>query len=203
MQRILLGTFAGLSDNGYSAGVGFQGLEPRFVSSTYARPWVDHYVEKLYIQQDPTIKFGLHRTGHVTWEKLERAYPESKSFFSDARRFGLLEGNTLSIRVSGQVSILSCSGSTWGADEIRQASASLHALTVLQADPEGQKPVELTEKVKDVLRLMCGGAKDQEISETLNVKVETVRARRRAAFQATETSTIAQLISEVIKNGLI
>jgi LuxR family transcriptional regulator, quorum-sensing system regulator SdiA len=203
MQKTLLETIGSLSECGYSAGIGFRGLEPAFVTATYARPWVDNYVEKLYIQQDPTIKFGLSRTGHITWDKLERAYPDSSDFFSDARGFGLVHGNTLSIRAVGQISILSCSGPAWDAGEVKRASASLHALAVLHAFPDTGKAIELTDRVKDVLRLMCGGAKDQEISELLNVKIETVRARRRAAFQATETSTIAQLISEVIKNGLI
>ncbi len=203
IESFLLGSLAGLSENGFSIGVGFRGAEPHWVRATYSRAWVDNYVAKLYIQIDPTIQFGLSRTGHITWSQLERRQPETAAFFADAKNYGLTGGNTLAIRGTGGISIISCSGKKWTHEEIKQASAALHGLAALHSAPAELQPVDLNEREKDVLRLMCSGLKDQEISEVLGVKIETVRARRRKAMQATETSTIAQLISEVTKRGLV
>lgn len=203
IESCLLGTLSALSDKGFSVGVGFKGAEPHWVRSTYSRAWVDNYVDRRYIQRDPTIQFGLSKTGHITWAQLARIYPDTGDFFDDAKAFGLQGGNTLSIRGPGGVSVLSCSGAHWGSDEVKLASAALHGLAVLHSVPASGQNVELEEREKDVIRLMCSGSQDREISEILGIKIETVRARRRKAMQATETSTIAQLISEVIKRGLI
>ncbi|MVO16822.1 helix-turn-helix transcriptional regulator [Parasedimentitalea huanghaiensis] len=203
IQGVLLRSLETITDGGYSVGVGFQGVEPHFVKSTYSEAWVERYISQRFIQIDPTIQFGLSKTGHFTWAELEAQFPDSKTFFTEARKYGLVKGNTLSIRVEGQVSILSGSGPAWQDQELKIASATLHALAVLAANPNSQNTVLLPDRVKDVLYLMADGVKDKAIADILGIKVETVRARRRSAFQATETVTIAQLMSKVIKNGLI
>ncbi|WP_259973812.1 helix-turn-helix transcriptional regulator [Leisingera aquaemixtae] len=190
-----------ISESGYSIGVGFDGVEPVFVHSTYAQRWVDRYVDQAYLLVDPTIQFGLSSTGWVTWNDLERLFPSSKTFFEDAANYGLVHGNTLAISADGRVSVLSCSGPKWRDEELRIARAALYALHALEYEPS--QSITLTAPVKDVLRMMCNGCKDQEIAENLGVKLETVRARRRTAMQALDAKTSAQLISQVIKFGLI
>lgn len=203
IEDALFYTLNKISEAGYSFGLGFVGLEPSFVKTTYDETWVEHYLKSGYIKKDPTIKFGHARTGHVTWKQLQHLYPDSKDFFEDAVEHGLVEGNTLSMRVEGQVCLLSCSGKPWGDLERREAKACLSALGVLKASPKQTKSFDIPERVLEVLRLMSGGAKDQEIASLLGVKIETVRARRKSAFNLTSTSTTSQLISEVIKAGAI
>ncbi|AZV77917.1 LuxR family transcriptional regulator [Parasedimentitalea marina] len=203
IKSFLFRTLEELSDGGYSVGVGFQGVEPHFVKSTYSSDWVERYIEQNFIKQDPTIQFGLSRSAYATWEDLEKLYPDSKGFFAEARAFGLLRGNTLSVCVRGQVSILSCSGAHWDDAVLRTASAALYGLAVLVADVDTNKYDPLSPREKEVLNLMTTGSKDQEIANILKIKVETVRARRRSAFLATNTTTIGQLMSEVIKKDLI
>lgn len=203
IQGVLLRSLGEISENGYSVGVGFNGREPYFVRSTYEGDWVEHYIANNLILKDPTIQFGLSKAGHTTWQNLEREFPDSIDFFSEARRFGLSKGNTLSVCIQGQVSILSCSGEPWGKNDLCIAKAALLALAVLAADPNVKKCDPLAEREKDVIYLMADGWKDQRIADHLELKVESVRARRRSAFQATGTTTIAQLISKVIKNDLI
>lgn len=201
IRGILLRSLDKISESGYSIGVGFDGVEPVFVHSTYAKRWVDRYVDQAYLLSDPTIQFGLSSTGWVTWKELERLFPSSKAFFEDAATYGLHHGNTLAISADGRISVLSCSGPEWSAEELRIARAALYALHALEFEPSNA--ITLTAPVKDVLRMMCSGCKDQEIAENLGVKLETVRARRRTAMQALEAKTSAQLISQVIKFGLI
>lgn len=201
IRGVLLRSLDQLSECGYSIGVGFDGVEPVFVHSTYSQRWIDRYVDQGYLLIDPTIQFGLSSTGQATWKELERLFPSSRVFFEDAASYGLHRGNTLAISSDGRVSVLSCSGPEWSKEDLRIARTALHALHALEYEPSN--PVTLTEPVKDVLRLMCGGCKDQEIADRLGVKLETVRARRRTALQALEAKTSAQLISQVIKFKLI
>ncbi|KIC35884.1 helix-turn-helix transcriptional regulator [Leisingera sp. ANG-M7] len=201
IRGVLLRSLDQLSECGYSIGIGFNGIEPVFVHSTYSQRWIDRYVDQGYLLVDPTIQFGLSSTGQVTWRELERLFPSSKTFFEDAVNYGLHHGNTLAISADGRVSVLSCSGPEWSSGDLRIARAALHALHALEYEPSN--PVTLTEPVREVLRLMCSGCKDQEIADRLGVKLETVRARRRTAQHAFEAKTSAQLISQVIKFGLI
>lgn len=201
IRGILLRSLEQLSESGYSIGIGFNGVEPVFVHSTYNQRWIDRYVDQGYLMTDPTVQFGLSSTGEATWKELERLFPSSRAFFDDAANYGLRHGNTLAIRADGRVSILSCSGPEWNSDDLRVARAALHALHALEYEPDS--PITLSAPIKDVLRLMCSGCKDQEVADRLGVKLETVRARRRTAMLALEAKTSAQLISQVIKFGLI
>ncbi|MFV1492366.1 autoinducer binding domain-containing protein [Phaeobacter sp. JH18-32] len=201
IMRVHLRTLEEISKKGFSLGVGFDGAEPVFMKSTYSREWIDHYLVQRYFDQDPTIHFGKSATGFTTWEDLRRDYPGSNKFFDDAARFGLGEGNTLSVHVDGQVSILSCSGPKWGDTERRLAKAALYSIHAVHHRSSCRFSIK--EKSKDVIRLMCAGLQDREIAERLGVKLETVRQRRQTAMQAVEASSTAQLISLVIKYGLI
>ncbi|UWQ27284.1 autoinducer binding domain-containing protein [Leisingera sp. M523] len=190
-----------ISECGFSLGVGFDGANIAFLKSTYSREWQERYVAQRYLDLDPTIKFGVAGTGSITWEELRVRYPESERFFDDAARHGLIQGNTLSIHVDGQVSIVSSSGPKWTDAERRLAKAALYTLYSLHH--EQTRHYSISRQAQDVLRLMCAGFKDQEIAERLGVKLETVRQRRRGAMQAVEATSTAQLISLVIKFGLI
>ncbi|MFV1933204.1 autoinducer binding domain-containing protein [Phaeobacter gallaeciensis] len=194
-------TLEAISTNGFSLGVGFDGAEPVFMKSTYSREWIDHYLVQRYFDLDPTIHFGKTATGFTTWDELRLHYPNSNKFFDDAARFGLSEGNTLSIHVDGQVSILSCSGPRWKDTERRLAKAALYTIHAIHHRDSSRFVIK--EKSKDVIRLMCAGCQDREIAERLGVKLETVRQRRQTAMQALEATSTAQLISLVIKYGLI
>ncbi|MDE4175771.1 LuxR family transcriptional regulator [Phaeobacter sp. PT47_59] len=202
IRGVLLKSLEEISQKGFSVGVGFNDAgEPSFVHSSYERAWVDRYVEASYLLVDPTIQYGLCSTGHITWKGLERLYPDTKAFFADAASYGLTEGNTLAFSLDGTTSILSCSGPEWNKNELCVARAALLGLHGLQLE-EGQ-PSQLSSGVKDVLCLMCSGCRDEEISIRLNVKIETVRSRRRSAMISLDAKNSAQLISKVIKFGLI
>lgn len=196
-----LRTLENISERGFSLGVGFDGADLAFLKSTYSPEWQERYVSQRYFNVDPTIKFGLTSTGVTTWDDLKVRYPCSERFFRDAARHGLTQGNTLAVHVDGQVSIMSCSGPRWTEEEQRLAKASLYAVHSLHH--RDTRHHSISKQAQDVLRLMCEGFKDQEIAKKLGVKLETVRQRRRGAMQATEATSTAQLISLVIKFGLI
>ncbi|UWQ93016.1 LuxR family transcriptional regulator [Rhodobacteraceae bacterium M382] len=197
MEPIFFSVLSGLSDQGFSIGVGFSNNEPKWVHSTYAKEWVDTYVEKRFLNFDPTIIHGQKRCGHFTWSELDAKYPDNP-VFREAAKFGLSEGNTLSLNICGSRTIVSCAGRKWNADDVRKAKAAASALHCLQASEP--YPVVATDKELDVLDLMASGLHDREISERLGIKLESVRMRRRRVYEKTGTTSPASVISFAIKN---
>ena len=58
-------------------------------------------------------------------------------------------------------------------------------------------------KEKEVLKLVIEGKTTKEIAETLHKSVHTINSHRKNIFQKTESKTIAELVSNCIKNNWI
>ena len=200
MKSVFLSELSRLSLQGFSIGVAFQNKEPTWVHSTYPEAWVDHYVENRFLIDDPTIFHGQRFTGHFTWSELNRLYP-ANPVFPAAQRFGLNEGNTLSLRMNGLCTILSSAGAAWTYSEMRRAQAAAAGLHALHA-PEPVK-ILLTGKELEGLDLMALGLKDREIADQLGIKLETVRQRRQNSYDKTGARSPASVVSFAIKNGWI
>ena len=197
-RAVFLSILTRLSKKGFSIGVGFDANRPIFVHSTYHKDWEDTYVDRGFLLQDPTIIHGQKHRGHFTWAELEALYPGNPVMRS-ARDFGLTEGNTISLKIDGICTILSCTGGRWTYDEVRQAKAAasaLHYLVAPESYPKIFKSAEL-----DVIQLMADGFKDQEIAARLRVKVETIRKRRQSCYEKSGAKSPASLVSFAITNG--
>lgn len=199
-KTIFLHVLEQLSTSGFSVGIGFTNNEPAYAHSTYKGDWIDYYVQSGFLREDPTIIHGQKHAGHFLWSDLNRMYP-GNPVFSAAKRFDLEQGNTLSMRINGDVAIVSCAGHAWTDQEQTSARAALAGLYEMVMPPKHQ--FGLTEKVLDVVRLMTQGLRDIQIAEELGIKLETVRARRAKAQQITGAKSPAQLVSVVIKSGSI
>jgi DNA-binding CsgD family transcriptional regulator len=199
-KLMLLTILERLSQNGFSIGVSFGETGPHWVHSTYSRPWVEHYVKRGFLEKDPTIWHGLEHSGHFLWSDLARQYPDSP-IFSDAKNFGMSEGNTLSLNLNGTTTIASCAGPAWSEEMRRDALAAVAGLHFLHAP--NTAPPNVPSGTLDVLKQMERGLRDQEIADELGVKVETVRKRRATGLDATSTKTAYQLLSFSIRNGCI
>lgn len=200
MKQVFFGYLTGLSESGFSVGVGFTKGQPAWVHSTYNQGWVDHYIDNRFVLADPTIVHGQKENGHFTWSELEGLYPENP-VFKAATRFGLTEGNTLSLSIGGSRTILSCSGPKWDETQLKCAKAATSGLHSLFA-PVATAPAA-SKKELEVMRLMSGGLRDLDISEELGIKLETVRMRRRRFYEKTGTVNPASAISFAIRNSWI
>ena len=127
LKTRLLSVFADLSLYGFSVGVDFNGFQPAWAHSTYPEDWIERYVEKGYVAKDATIKHGTNYEGHFSWEQLRELYPDDP-VLRDAHDFGLKEGNTLSIRINGRSSIVSCCGPVWNEVQVQEATGALAGL---------------------------------------------------------------------------
>ncbi len=200
IKTVLLGVLDEMSVSGFAIGVGFENSEPKWAHSTYSTDWVNHYVKENLMLSDPTILHGQMNIGHLSWAQLEARYPDN-AVFSEARRFGLSEGNTISVKIAGSTTVASCSGPLWTDIEIKNAKAAISGLHQIELPTEIANP--LSGRSMAVLQLMSEGCVDRVIADRLHIKIETVRQRRNSAYQATGTTTGSELISHVIKNGWI
>lgn len=201
IRNIMLTVLSDLSSAGFSIGVGF-GSEPvpLWAHSTYDESWINHYVVNNFVSLDPTITHCANRPGYYTWAELEEMFPENP-VLAAAHEFGLTEGNTISMKIGGVTTIASCSGAAWTEEEITRASAAISSLHFMAKPKVGR--VSLKSHTIEVLQLMADGIRDREIAERQGVKLETVRLRRKIAYEQTGTGTQAELISFAIKNGVI
>ena len=68
-------------------------------------------------------------------------------------------------------------------------------------DPEAEYHL-LTKREIDVLKLICDGKKNTEISDILFISPKTVETHRQKIYAKTESKNIAKLVVFALKNGL-
>lgn len=65
------------------------------------------------------------------------------------------------------------------------------------------KPIELTERQQDVLKLLAEGKSAKEVGAILNISARTVETHKYKMMDALGVKTTAQLIQHAIKHGLV
>lgn len=66
-----------------------------------------------------------------------------------------------------------------------------------------KRSLEITQKEKDLLKLIANGDYDTEIKEKLCISTSTVRNRLQSMYVKTKTFTRPQLVYWACKNGLL
>ena len=66
-----------------------------------------------------------------------------------------------------------------------------------------KRSLKITEKEKDLLKLMANGYYDVEIKEILKISTSTVRNRLQSMYVKTNTFTRSHLTCWACKNGVI
>lgn len=201
-KNYLLKLLADMSPNGFAVGISFRGYAPIWAHSTYPTEWIDLYVAKSFLLQDPTILHCQSEIGHFLWSELGQIYPNNP-VLAASRDYGMEEGNTLSLRINTHNVIASAAGKPWSKAEIEQARIAMFGLFAIHGETgtAPSNPPKISTKSLEVIRLMCDGYKDQAIGEELHITLPTVRQRRNAAMHQMDTKTHAQLVSQVIQNG--
>lgn len=199
LELACLDTFRSVSPTGFAIVVNLGAKEFDWVHMEYPEPWVEHYVENDFINIDPTITFAQSEIGHISWSKLAADYPNNQ-VMTESPKFGLGEGNTLSVSINGRRSLASGAGPVWPKSLLPRLVLALGTLHRLHARYEAAK---LNPKMIEVITLLANGFRDQEIAAKLGVKIETVRTRRNSAYAKTGTKTPAHLVATCLREGLI
>lgn len=121
-----------IAPGGFAIGLHIRFVAPRLMFNSYPSEWVDVYARRSLLTVDPTVRWGLSRTGARRWEAFS---PEEDpdDVLGQAAAHGLRYGVTLSIDDGGRsLAGLARSDRPLEAEEIARAGAvleRLHALT--------------------------------------------------------------------------
>lgn len=81
------------SPSGFVISLHIRFMSPTYLFLTYPPSWRDIYSRKGYIITDPTIRWGLAHTGHVTWRELTEDDPAG--VLARAAEHGMRHGLTI------------------------------------------------------------------------------------------------------------
>jgi LuxR family transcriptional regulator len=121
----------GQSPSGFAIALHIGFTTPAYLFQTYGRRWMDHYSEHGLVVNDPTVLWGLGKTGRIRWSDLESL--DRAGVLEAARKHGLRHGVAVAI-LRGTRSIASFARhdreyDDFEMDDIEELVAELHDLT--------------------------------------------------------------------------
>ena len=121
------------SPAGFAIALHIRFTTPTYLFQTYPARWMDHYSSAGLVVHDPTVHWGLQNVGHVRWADLEAF--DSRGVLEKAKDFGIMNGVTISVVVSGSRSIASFARADRDYDEaemeeLQDILAELHRATL-------------------------------------------------------------------------
>lgn len=83
------------SPSGFVISLHIRFMSPTYIFLTYPPAWRDIYSRHGYIVSDPTIRWGLAHTGHVSWARL--AEDDPAGVLAQAAAHGMRHGLTIAL----------------------------------------------------------------------------------------------------------
>jgi LuxR family transcriptional regulator len=202
LQDYLLEKLHDIANDGIAIGFGFSPVgQPTEHICTYDASWQDHYWRNNLIYRDPIIKFGAGNLGAVRWSDVDLEDPQNAVL--QAREFNMKDGMVLSVQVDGERAIAGLATSSRPSDAaIKEARIILAAL---QASKTGEPTLDLTQRQKEILRLIAGGASAASTARELNIEESTVNFHKREALRRNrgKVSNFTSLLTKAIRTDLI
>jgi LuxR family quorum-sensing system transcriptional regulator SolR len=152
--------------------------------NNYAAQWQKYYLERGYLDIDPTVRHGLRNTMPLVWSN--EIFESAAELWEEARAHGLHFGWAQSSRdTSGAIGMLTLARSTEQLSELelsvntakmmwltQYAHAAMCRLLLPKHVPESQ--VVLTAREREVLRWTAEGKTAYEIGQILSVSERTI-----------------------------
>jgi LuxR family quorum sensing-dependent transcriptional regulator len=176
--------------------------------------WLERYVEKNYIDQDPLVAFMRRRPSSVTWsDAVANVDGEevSRDVFGDAGAFKLNDGFAMPlVTLEGEIVMVSLGGERVELDEhsIRIVSlASTYAIARAIQLVSENKTIDhrphMTPREKECMRWAAAGKSEWEISQILGISEHTSEKHLLNAKAKLGASNRVQAIAEAIRHGYI
>ena len=181
----------------------------------YPQEWKTRYVDKMFVNKDPTLLLAKRSIAPVDWHKL-RHEPSFDTVFSAARDFGIPDqGLTIPVRGPfGDIGLFSvtreCSDHEWALlkskimGDLQQAAVHLHdhviqseTLTSILAQPA------ISSREIEILQWVAAGKSQQDVADILSISHRTVEVHLRSTREKLGALTTAQAIGRAISRGLI
>ncbi|OHC73970.1 MAG: hypothetical protein A3G18_10540 [Rhodospirillales bacterium RIFCSPLOWO2_12_FULL_58_28] len=185
------------------------------IMRNYPDDWINHYVEKGYIQTDPVRKYGIATRGPFTWEGMEEKLqlsPAQKDVMNGGREAGLHNGIGVPLHGPfGEVVGVGLASSTGGVDPKEHLSA-IHLLTVqfhtvymahLEIEKRARPPVRLTPREREVLQWCKEGKSNWAIGEILHISEHGVDFHLRNILSKLNAESRITAVVKALYFGLI
>lgn len=201
-QDSLLARLHEIAEDGVAIGLGFNQMgQPKEHLCTYDDAWQKHYWENELIFSDPVIAFGVNNLGAVRWSDVTAG--GAANAVTIARDFGLTNGIVLSVQVDGERAIAGL------ATRSRPSEAAITeariVLAALQASKSGEPQIILTQRQKEVLRLIADGASAEDTAHELEIDISTVNFHKREALKKNHlhAKNFTSLLASAIRAAVI
>lgn len=205
----------GLSHVAYIASEipGLADKQPYF-RCTYSDEWVNHYIEKEYVQIDPVLHQGRNTILPFDWRCFDRRRRDLRVFFGEAKLAGLgTHGLTIPVRGRyGELALISInsdmSDRDWKKDKIhymrdfQMMSGFLHQ-SILRFENVEQEVERLTPREKECLTWLARGKSIDDISVILGISRHTVRVYSDTARAKVNGLNITHAVAKAITLNLI
>jgi hypothetical protein len=165
------------------------------VARSYPENWMAHYVEKNYINNDPTYRYALRHKGAFAWRHLQNVVPltkNEKSVMDEAEDAGLYSGVSLSVHGPlGEVMGFGFASNAPKPEPSKNQMSMLHAaanqfhLVFSGLDQDIEEPeLALSDRQRDVLQWSALGKSRSVVAEILGISDDTVNDHFRLIFKA-------------------
>lgn len=192
------------------------------IAANWEPRWIERYVAKKYLVNDPTIKYLLRTNRSFTWAQAVQAYEGHPNFrrmqkmMQDAKAYGLVAGHTFP--VFGRNGLMG--GTTFGGpSEVDLSPAEVMLLETLTrvtyfrllefegaafADKVGEgKDILLTHREVQALSNMADGMTSPEIAEVLKVAPTTVDWYGASVQEKLEAKNRIHAVAIAIRKGIV
>lgn len=184
------------------------------IARSYPEGWMQHYIQRNYINFDPTYRWALKHRGPFTWQQLQKTIPLTKGekrVMHEAEEAGLKSGVSISIYGSfGEVMGFGFASNTTTLNLDKNSLSLLHALSnqfhlayMALGEAEAKVDIVLSDRQRDILRWMAVGKSRSEISEIMAISDETVKAYLKEIYVKLGCSDKVVAVLRALQLGLI
>ena len=183
---------------GYTVGTHIRFAKPLFTQSTMPAEWQKTYADNTYALRDPTVFWGISKTGAIRWSEI--TLPDPFGVIGKAAEHGLLYGVTTSC---GLITSRTLAGLARGDREFDDAEIA-EALKITQALHEiAAPPPDLTPAMLEALRLVGAGARPADAAADLGIATEVFEERLSGAQRTLGASTLAEALRMAREHKLL
>ena len=93
------------SPAGFAIALHIRFTTPTYLFQTYPKDWMDYYSAAGLVMHDPTVHWGFHNLGYISWTELEKIDPQG--VLEKARGFGIMNGVAIAVLLERSRSIAS------------------------------------------------------------------------------------------------
>ena len=194
-----------------------QNVSEQVVLHQFPQDWIEHYLDKNYLEIDPVVIGGKQMKRPFVWnEAYKDLTPEQRAYLNEASSFGMDEGVAIPIaRANGQKSIFSITGHESPADleraiqnkqmQLISIACTFHAVAteLLHQQPKTSKENPLTTREQECVAWSAEGKTTWEISQILNLAERTVIFHIDNARKKVGAANKCQLVVECIRHNFI